>query len=155
MESKVIQIEGLDYVIYEDGSIKKRKGKGIYKAFPDKDGYLKYAFCIDGVTVNRIAHRLCYEAFVGPIPPGLTIDHKDNDKLNNHYSNLQVMRAEDNAIKGNAKHWVAVSPDGDVVEIYNLKKFCRDNNLHKAHLYNVLNGKPHYNAHRGWRKYNG
>lgn len=63
------------------------------------------------------------------------------------------MSAVDNAIKGNAKHWKALSPDGEVVEIYNLKKFCRDNGLHKAHLHTVLNGNnPKYLSHKGWRK---
>jgi hypothetical protein len=95
-----------------------------------------------------------YEAFVGPIPAGMTIDHIDGDKLNNHPSNLQVMSAIDNAIKGNAKHWKALNPDGDVVEIYNLQKFCRENGLHQGHLNVVLNGNnPKYLSHKGWRKY--
>ena len=38
----------------------------------DKDGYGSF---YDGAKTVR-AHRFAYEAFVGPIPPGLEIDHK-------------------------------------------------------------------------------
>lgn len=149
-----IEIGGKEYEIDEFGNVTKRRGKGFLKPFPDKDGYLKVAVTTAGnKTVNKIVHRLVYEAFVGPIPPGLTIDHKDSDKTNNHYSNLQPMGAVDNVIKGNAKTWKLLSPIGEVVEVYNLKQFCRDNQLHKSHLYSVLNGNPRYKAHKGWRKY--
>lgn len=138
----------------EFGNITKRRGKGFLKQWPDKDGYFKFAFTLeDNKTVNKFVHRLVYETFVGPIPPGLTIDHIDNDKTNNHYKNLQLMEAVDNVIKGNAKHWIAMSPTGEIVHIYNLRKFCRENGLHRAHMYDVLKGKPKYNAHKGWRKY--
>lgn len=155
MESRTIDIGGLNYVIFEDGSIKKRRGKGMIKLFPDKDGYLKASVTANYKTENRMVHRLVYEAFVGPIPPGLTVDHKDNNKLNNHYSNLQLLEARDNAIKGNARHWTFISPLGEVVKIYNLKKFCRENGLHDGHMNSVYNSDPKYQAHKGWRKYHG
>ena len=155
LESKVINIGGLDYVIFEDGSIKKRRGEGMLKVCPDKDGYLRASLTIKYKTENRMVHRLVYEAFIGPIPPGLTVDHKDGDKLNNHYDNLQLLGAKENAIKGNAKHWVFISPEGKVVEVYNLKEFCRKNGLHDGHMNSVYNSDPKYQAHKGWRKYHG
>lgn len=36
-------------------------------------------------------HRVHYEQTVGPIPPGFHIHHIDEDKLNNHPSNLRVV----------------------------------------------------------------
>lgn len=149
-----ILVGGVPYEIDEFGNVNKRKGTGFIKTFADKDGYPKLAFTIkDKGTVNKFVHRLVYESFVGPIPPGLTVDHIDNNKQNNHFSNLQLLSAEDNAVKGNAKTWKLLSPDGEVVEVYNLKKFCRDNGLHQAHLYDVLNEKPKHKAHKGWRKH--
>ncbi|MNQ03993.1 hypothetical protein D3C85_166990 [compost metagenome] len=151
-EIKII-VEGLEYEIDEHGNVTKRRGKGSLKPFPDKDGYLKLAFTIGDKTVNKVVHRLVYETFVGPIPPGHTIDHIDSNKTNNHYSNLQVLTFEDNAIKGNAKHWTLLSPAGEVVKVYNLRQFCRDMGLHPSHLYEVLHEKPKYKSHKGWRKH--
>lgn len=155
MENVAILIGELEYTITPDGQLFKRRGKGFVKQFPDKDGYLKIASSQQGKTINCFVHRLVYEAFVGPIPPGWTVDHIDEYKTNNYYKNLQVLTAEDNAIKSNAHHWLAVNPEGEVVEIYNLKQFCRDNGLHDGHMGDVLKGRPKYNAHKGWRKYHG
>ena len=41
MNKTKINLSGLDYVIYEDGRVEKRRGEGFRKPFPDKDGYLK------------------------------------------------------------------------------------------------------------------
>lgn len=43
----------------------------IWTAYRDRDGY--GTFWVDGRQVR--AHRFAYEAYVGPIPLGLTIDH--------------------------------------------------------------------------------
>lgn len=79
---------------------------GFIKTFPDKDGYLKVAVTIKKKTVNRVVHRLVYETWVGVIPEGMTVDHIDGNKLNNHHTNLRLLTPEENAIAGNAKEWV-------------------------------------------------
>lgn len=40
---------------------------------------------------TRRLHRLVYEAFVGEIPKGYHIHHKDGNKQNNHVENLQLL----------------------------------------------------------------
>jgi len=37
-----------------------------------------------------LVHRLVWEAFNGPIPKGLTINHLDGNRENNHLSNLET-----------------------------------------------------------------
>ena len=44
-------------------------------------------------------HRLVWEAFKGPIPEGMEIDHINNNRLNNMISNLQLMSKRDNLLK--------------------------------------------------------
>ena len=44
-------------------------------------------------------HRLVFEHFYGEIPDGYEIDHVDNNRLNNHISNLQLLSPEDNRRK--------------------------------------------------------
>lgn len=149
-----IEIDGAPYQIDEYGNVNKRRGKGFVKPTVDKDGYLRISFGTkENKTVNRSVHRLVYEAFIGEIPEGVTVDHIDSDKSNNHYTNLQLLSQVENVVKGNARHWVLQSPAGERVEVYNLRQFCRTHNLHQSHLYDVLNEKPNYNAHKGWRKY--
>lgn len=47
-------------------------GCWIWTAGRNRDGY--GCFCI-GNSRNRLAHRLSYEFFIGPIPDGLCLDH--------------------------------------------------------------------------------
>lgn len=42
-----------------------------------------------------------------------------------------------------------ISPDGERVVISNLHNFCRENNLIKVHMYELINGKR--KSHKGWR----
>jgi hypothetical protein len=41
-------------------------------------------------------HRIVYEAFNGPIPQGLEINHKDGNRLNNRLSNLEAITKSEN-----------------------------------------------------------
>jgi hypothetical protein len=57
-----------------------------------------YLVTHDGISYQRSinVHRIVYEVFVGVIPEGLTINHIDGNKTNNHYSNLELMTLSDN-----------------------------------------------------------
>ena len=50
-----------------------------------------------------------------------------------------------------AKTVKIVSPEGKVVEIYNLSKFCKERGLSQGNMYSVVAGKR--NTHKGWRMY--
>lgn len=129
-------IDEVPYLIDEDGNILKRRGKGFLRVFPDKDGYLKVAIKRGKgrKTHNEFLHRIVYRAFNGDIPDGMTVDHIDNNRTNNHKDNLQLLTAEENAVKGNSKTWIVVSPSGEELVVYNIEKFCRDNGLHPSHI---------------------
>jgi hypothetical protein len=59
-------------------------------------GYLRVGLCRGGKVFWRSIHRLVWEAFVAPIPEGLTINHRDGVKTNNALSNLEVMTQREN-----------------------------------------------------------
>lgn len=70
-----------------------RNNKGYYQAF----------LRVDGRTQRPLLSRLVAEAFLGPCPDGLTVDHKDRNTANNHVSNLEyVTQAE------NTRRWVSM-----------------------------------------------
>lgn len=129
-----ILVGGRLYECSVDGKILKRRGKGCYKETEDKDGYLKYHIrdYDTKVTHNLMVHRIVWEVFNGEIPEGMTVDHIDSDKQNNHISNLQLLTPEENAV-------------------YNLEQFCRDNNLHAGHLREIAKGK--LRQYKGWTCY--
>jgi len=45
---------------------------------------------------NKRIHQLVAEHFIGIKPKGLIIHHKDNNKLNNHYENLEYISKQKN-----------------------------------------------------------
>ena len=52
---------------------------------------------------HRLIHQLVYENFVGEIKNEYVIDHIDEDRNNNHYSNLQQITQKENVIKYHTK----------------------------------------------------
>ena len=60
-------------------------------------GYMLASLCRDGVYVRRGVHRLMWEAFNGPIPGRLEINHKDLDRSNNRLDNLELVTHQQNA----------------------------------------------------------
>ena len=52
-------------------------------------GYLELRFTRNGVRYRAKAHRVVFRYHGGIIPAGLTINHKDGVKSNNHPANLE------------------------------------------------------------------
>ncbi len=57
---------------------------------------------------------------------------------------------EENTIKAHAKNYVFKNPHGDIVDIYNLEKFCKENSLNSGGMNQVHSGK--LDSHKGWTK---
>lgn len=74
-------------------SIRKAK---IIKAAIRKDGYAVAKLCINGKTKSYALHRLVAKAFIPNPDNKPEINHKDFNKLNNHYSNLEWCTQKEN-----------------------------------------------------------
>lgn len=104
----------------------------------------------NGKVKTFTIHRLVAEAFV-PNPENYeTVNHKDRNKDNNHYSNLEWCTNAFNKEHGSAKTVELISPSKEVVKVFNISKFCRDNGLSDGNINQVLSGKR--KQHKGWRK---
>lgn len=61
-------------------------------------GYIIASVQINRKTTTFLVHRLVAEAFIGPIPDGLEVNHKDSNKANNHPENLEYVTRSENLI---------------------------------------------------------
>lgn len=60
--------------------------------------YLMVTLCEFGKWKHFSPHRLVWEAFNGPIPQGMEVNHKDLDKTNNRLDNLELLTHQQNLI---------------------------------------------------------
>lgn len=82
---------------------------------------------------------------------GYQLDKDIKVKGNKLYSpdNCMFVSHADNIIEARAKYYRFTSPQGELVEIYNLASFCRDNGLSRGAMSQVHLGK--LNHHKQWK----
>jgi len=103
-------------------------------------GYLQIILCKNGEKFKKLIHRLVAEEFI-PNPEGLPeVHHIDECKSNNKVSNLQWVSSAYNTAFSKAEHYVLYGPNDERLEIYNLRKYARNNSLNYGSLRNVANG---------------
>lgn len=61
-----------------------------------RDGYWLAYLSKESKQYYRYVHRLVAEAFLGPVPEELTVNHKDGDKNNNIPNNLEYCTMKEN-----------------------------------------------------------
>lgn len=141
------------YSISEDGEIKNIKTGRTISQREDKDGY---TVCNLSTTNKRQqtfkVHRLVALMYVENDNPEVKVqvNHKDENKKNNHYSNLEWCTLHYNINYG-IRTKKAITPreraiiiknenTGDVVKFESIASACRMLNLDPRHLGEVLSG---------------
>lgn len=90
-----------DYSVSSDGRVESRKHRlpKILSPGIDKDGYLSVSLCMGGIVRIRKIHALVAHAFIGPKPSEKhQINHKNGDKSDNRFVNLEWVTASENAL---------------------------------------------------------
>jgi len=97
MNETWIKINGFDnYLIDEKGQVFSCHSKKILKNGIEGWGYEMVGLYKNGKQCSIKVHKLVAEAFLGPRPEGMQINHKDGVKTNNHFSNLEYCTPSQN-----------------------------------------------------------
>ncbi len=80
------------YYVSEYGDVFSLFTNKILNHYIDIDGYHR----VDIYGKHVKVHRMVYIVYVGPIPENGQINHKDDNKNNNHYSNLYCGSQKEN-----------------------------------------------------------
>lgn len=141
----------------------------IRKFSQNGQGYYQLTLTGLGKRETFRVHRLVYEAFVGPVPEGMQVNHIDEDKLNNCVWNLNLMTPKENTnwgtcierrakkcsetkmgtktyeTNGNAKPILQFTRDGEFVREWVCAKYAIDAlNLSQSSLSQHLHGKTRW-----------
>ena len=125
-------------------------------------GYLEVnLMCEEGPHPFKV-HRLIYETFNGPIPQGMTINHKiegEEGKKMNMLSNLEVMTIGDNNRYGTrtersaaaqSKQVYQYTTEGELVEIYPSTNEAGRQGFDQGNVSACCRGDKGYKTHKGF-----
>lgn len=90
-----------NYEIFEDGRIWSYTTNKWLKPRLHESGYFNIGLSNGKTTMFRL-NRVVYETFNGEIPEGMYVNHIDEDKTNNHISNLNLLTPKENSNWGTA-----------------------------------------------------
>ena len=149
-----------NYTINKEGVIKNSRDRKLKGSIHKGTGYRRVTILSDsGEMVTKQIHTLMGITFLGYISEGKykkVIDHKDNNRLNNMLSNLQILSHRDNSSKDRVKtskyigvswykktnSWQAkIRKDGKCIR---LGKFNNEYDAHKAYQSELSKIKSQY-----------
>ena len=82
------RVRTLDRVTSSETMTRFTKGR-ILKQQKDNKGYLKTKIPVDGKWITKRVHRLVAQTFISNPDSLPEVNHKDNDRTNNHVDNLE------------------------------------------------------------------
>ena len=106
----MMQFRNSTYYVSEDAMlINKKNGKDYQlNSFKTFDGYHYYTLYLSpNLKTNILAHRLVAECYLSGFSHKLQVNHIDENKSNNHISNIEMVDCKENISKfqGNYKEY--------------------------------------------------
>ena len=107
----------------------------------------------NGKRKHFLIHRLVYQTFIGEIPNGYQIDHRDNNPQNNKLENLQLLTRSENIKKcfidnpNLISNLEKLNPKKKIICLNNntiyesINECARKLNLYHQNIHKVLKGK--------------
>jgi hypothetical protein len=94
--SDVGRVRSVERIVIHSTGGPTRIRERILSQFKTPRGHLNVALCRDSTKMNRTAHQLVIEAFVGPRPEGMECRHLNGDPADNRPENLMWGTASEN-----------------------------------------------------------
>ena len=118
--------------------------------------YKYVVFANNNYRKKFLVHRLVYEAFNGKIPEGYTIDHIDQNPLNNNIDNLQcitkqenIQKAENHTARYPKSYLVTDTETGQELKFVNAEAASQFLDVSSAHVRTTARGKSTTNLIKG------
>lgn len=124
------------------------------KVHDNGNGYIKVTLTIGGIQYQKYVHRMVAECYL--LDKSIQVNHKDGNKSNNHYSNLEWVTNSENQIhahktglkKNGNQLWNGKFSKEDIEKIFALKKqgekqykIAEQMNTTKGTISEILSGK--------------
>lgn len=92
----MIRFRDTNYYVSAKGSVFNKKTGKTLKQFLNGNKYFYTMLTINGKGKKFYNHRLVAECYLENTENKPQVNHKDGDKLNNHYSNLEWVTRQEN-----------------------------------------------------------
>lgn len=97
MDTRKIQGAMPYYEVTRDGRVLNTERGTEVKPFIGTDGYVIFPLVREsGKKGHFRAHRILYEAYIGPLTRGMQIDHKNGVRTDNRLDNLEAVSCREN-----------------------------------------------------------
>jgi len=84
------EIPGTNMSITRDGEVISSTGRRLCTGKPGHYRQIKLWYVGTSIRKTKMIHRLVWETFIGPIPKGMWINHKNGVKDDNRLENLEL-----------------------------------------------------------------
>lgn len=102
---------------------------------------------------QRSVHREVAKAFI-PNPNNLPcVNHKDEDKLNNNFSNLEWCSHRYNTTYSQGKPMRVINPQGVVLEFDSIASLAKAIGSNNGNISRFVRGIKYKNNYKGWKMY--
>lgn len=151
-------VKGYDglYEVSNTGKVRSLKFGKVKELSPgDKgNGYLFIDLCKEGKRKRFYIHRLVVQAFIGEIPKGLVVNHKDENPSNNNVYNLEICTYTYNANYGTRNERIGAAQKGKKLSLETCAQMSESHkgkklsDEHRAKISMSRKGKPWSQARR-------
>lgn len=88
---KFRRIGKTNYAVDRNGNVRNKAGTALLRPGTLNSGYLAVWLSLRHRVKVRTVHSLVAQAWIGPRPKGHVINHKDGNRKNNSYKNLEYV----------------------------------------------------------------